>query len=172
MTPNPNAMKTSLLFTTSLASIGLFSCTHITMLGHKTAYDVNAEFSGDPIAPVSLNAGFEGRTFAAVPPREAIPWNLNFMPTKLPKGDVMSSILELKIEKMKTQGTGAAVPFDYVTSGATGLAADAAAGADPTSSSASLQENPASGGDNASPAKDISDKIQQITDSGSDVFDQ
>lgn len=159
-------MKTYIKFAVALACSGFISCTHITMLGHKTGYDVNAEFSGDPIAPVSLNAGFEGRTFAAVPPREAIPWNLNFLPKELPKGDVMSSLLELRIEKVRTLESGKAVPFDYVTSGATGLAADAAAGADP--SIPFLSENRSAPG--AIQASKISGKMQTITNSGTQTF--
>ncbi len=156
----------------SLLLIPLASCTHITLLGHKSAYDVNAEFSGDPIAPVSLNAGFEGRSFAAVPPRDAVQWWKNLDPTGgLPKGDVMSTMLELKIIKVQTQGQGASgnIPFDYVTSGATGLAADAAAGADPTGS---LTENTATSGTESSEAKEVSKKIKAITNSGDAAFSE
>ncbi len=147
----------------------LTSCTHITMLGHTSAYDINAEFSGDPISPISLNAGFEGRSAAAVPPRKAVNWWENLNPDRLPEGDVMSSILELKIEKVDSQGPGSNVPFDYVTSGATGLAADAAAGASPTGNlSPNVQKETESQGI-AAPAE-ISDKIKSITNSGLDTF--
>lgn len=152
-----------------LLTIGLSaSCTHITMLGHKSAYDVNAEFSGDPIAPVSLNAGFEGRSFAAVPPREAVHWIKNLDPNKLPKGDVMSSLLELKIQKVEDSGQYGAVPFDYVTSGATGLAADALAGA---GESKDLKANQAA---NIEKEKTniISTRISEITASGDKAFHQ
>ena len=145
--------------------LGVSSCTHITMLGHTSAYDINAEFSGDPIAPVSLNAGFEGRSAAAVPPRRAVYWWDNFNPDKLPEGDVMSSILELKIQKVVSEGSGSNVPFDYVTSGATGLAADAAAGASPTGN---LVENTDGEGAalNTTNSNVISEKIKNITNVG------
>ena len=152
----------------------LASCTHITMLGHTSAYDINAEFSGDPISPLNLNAGFEGRSFAAVPPRKAVKWWENLNPEKLPEGDVMSSILELKIEKVTSSGYASGVPFDYVTSGATGLAADAAAGSSPTGN---LKTNSPQGvvpqgtaaGPAPNPAK-IAEKIRTITASGPDTF--
>lgn len=161
-------MKRTFIAIVALACPGLISCTHITTLGHKTGYDVNAEFSGDPIAPVSLNAGFEGRTFAAVPPREAIPWNLNFLPQSLPKGDVMSTLLELRIEKVDSNDYGSATAFDYVTSGATGLSADALAGAD--QSTPLLEANvPASGGGNIGVSK-IAQTMEDITKSGTEAF--
>jgi hypothetical protein len=152
--------RTSLLF---LLPLSLVSCTHITLLGHESAYDVNAEFSGDPIAPVSLNAGFEGRSFAAVPPKKAVKWYENFDPNKYPEDDAMSSLLELKIEKVPSAGNDAFgnVPFDYVTSGATGLAAEAAAGASPTGSP-ELETN--SDGKSTDAAKEVGKKIKDITD--------
>jgi hypothetical protein len=146
------------------------SCTHITLLGHKSAYDVNAEFSGDPIAPVSLNAGFEGRSFAAVPPKEAVKFWKNLSVRGLPKGDVMSTILELKIEKVTAQGTGSNVAFDYVTSGATGLAADAAAGSNPTGTN--LEKIIPATTEEVSEAKNLSEKIQSITKDGKKTFSQ
>lgn len=149
----------------------LTSCTHITLLGHKSAYDVNAEFSGDPIAPVSINAGFEGRSFAAVPPKKAVGWWKNFDNKSLPTGDVMSTILQLKIEKVNAPGAFGNVPFDYVTSGATGLAADAAAGADPTVVP-ELEKNTAGATEGKTNAQETSNKIKTITDSGPDTFGQ
>ena len=158
-------MKQHYLITTSLILLCPLSCTHITMLGHKTGYDVNAEFSGDPVAPASLNAGFEGRTFAAVPPRKALPWNLNFLVDKLPEKDVMSSLLELKITKVNSSKSRDDIAFDYITSGATGLAADAAAGAEPDGTSPSLIKNPTPSTETKNQAEKISKKIEEITDS-------
>lgn len=162
-------MKINFCLHATLPLLLLSSCTHITLLGHKSAYDINAEFSGDPIAPVSMNAGFEGRSFAAVPPKEAVEWWKNLSPKGLPKGDVMSTMLELKIEKVQAIGPTGNVPFDYVTSGATGLAADAAAGADPTGP---FVANTARGGDAPNEAAEISDKIKKITRSGPETFGQ
>lgn len=165
MKPNPIRSVATLIVVS-----GLTSCTHITMLGHTSAYDINAEFSGDPISPLSLNAGFEGRSAAAVPPRKAVNWWENLNPDRLPEGDVMSSILELKIEKVASQGYGGNVPFDYVTSGATGLAADAAAGASPTGNlrpNAAPDEDESRGGEKVN---EVSEKIKSITNSGLDTF--
>jgi hypothetical protein len=153
-------MQKQLIILFSPLAFSLVSCTHITLLGHESAYDVNAEFSGDPMAPISLNAGFEGRSFAAVPPRRSVKWHENFNPERLPKGDVLSTMLELKIEKVPTQGQYGGVPFDYVTSGATGLAADVAA-----KSEATGEQSEATGQNNK-----IAEKIQRITDSGSETF--
>lgn len=161
-------MKIEPLASTLVLLLG--SCTHITMLGHKSAYDVNAEFSGDPIAPVSLNAGFEGRSYAAVPPKAAVFWWENFYPDRLPKGDAMSSLLELKIEKHPAIGPYSGVAVDYVTSGATGLAADAAAGASAQSVPA-LIENKDASNSATSDAERITERIHNITDSSIGVFD-
>jgi hypothetical protein len=166
-------MKSITLASSTFFIYTLTSCTHITLLGHKSAYDVNAEFSGDPIAPVSMNAGFEGRSFAAVPPKEAVSLWENLIPKRLPEGDVMSTILELKIEKVQPQGVQGAldnVPFDYVTSGATGLAADAAAGSNPTGTT--LELNQVSTSVEVTEAKKISEQIQTITKDGAKTFNQ
>jgi hypothetical protein len=155
------ALSLSLIF-------NLFSCTHITLLGHKSAYDVNAEFSGDPIAPVSMNAGFEGRSFAAVPPKEAVDFWKNLSVRGLPKGDVLSTMLELKIEKVPSKDVTGNVAFDYVTSGATGLAADVAAGSNPTEKT--LELNSKSTKEEVEEAKELSQRIMTITKDGDKTF--
>lgn len=162
-------MKLILNIALPVVCLALPACTHIMVLGHKSAYDVNAEFSGDPIAPVSLNAGFEGRSFAAVPPKKAVPWHENFDEKKLPGEDVMSSLLELKIEKVEREKTATGnVLFDYVTSGATGLAAEAAVGGGESSSPTALEG--AGGKKDTTQAKQVAQRIKDITSSGDSAF--
>lgn len=120
-------ISVSLLFT---------SCTNVTLLGHVVAYDVNAEFKGDPVVPVGMNAGFESRSFVAVPPKNAVDWKNNLMgktvdqsnPYVLPKGDVLPTITKLRIEGIRDANALNNVAFDFISSGATGDAAIAAAG--------------------------------------------
>lgn len=112
------------------------SCTNVTLLGHVVAYDVNAEFKGDPVVPVGMNAGFESRSFAAVPPKNSVYWKANIFPEwvngkpeyTLPKGDVLPTITKLKIQGIQDNNALNGVAFDFISSGATGDAAIAAAG--------------------------------------------
>ncbi len=121
------------LIPTQLAIIasGLCSCTNITLMGHVAAYDVNAEFKGDPVTPVSMNAGFESHSFVAVPPEHSGHWTENTNHLFLPKGDVLPTISKLKIEGIPSDDSLSGVAFDFVSSGATGEAAIAAAGGAP-----------------------------------------
>lgn len=121
--------------TIALSAIVIFtclsSCTNITMLGHVAAYDVNAEFKGDPVVPVGMNAGFESHSFVAVPPEQSGHWRKNFSHDFLPKGDVLPTISKLKIEGNRSTEAYNGVAFDFISSGATGDAAIAAAGGTP-----------------------------------------
>ncbi len=121
-------------------SASFISCTNITLLGHVVAYDANVELKGDPVVPVGMNVGFESRSFVAVPPKNSVNWKKNLLtdksnkqdePYSLPKGDVLSTISKLKIEGFKTPDAVGGVAFDFVSSGATGDAAIAAAGGNP-----------------------------------------
>ena len=141
------------------------SCTNVTLLGHVVAYDVNAEFKGDPVVPVGMNAGFESRSFAAVPPKNSAYWKENISPKwvdgkpqySLPKGDVLPTITKLKIQGVQDSNALNNVAFDFVSSGATGDAAIAAAGG--------KTEAPALPGASANKANKLAAQIDEITNS-------
>jgi hypothetical protein len=156
-------MKTTSGILLIALSVSLNSCTNVTLLGHVVAYDINAEFKGDPVVPVGMNAGFESRSFVAVPPKNSVDWQKNMMsggngqqnqPYTLPKGDVLPTISKLKIESTHSTEAYNNIAFDFVSSGATGEAAIAAAGGTPP---------PATGGDQATDLK-VPDKARKIAD--------
>lgn len=130
-------MKVISLLLAPVLAASLGSCTNLTLLGHVAAYDVNAEFKGDPVVPIGMNAGFESRSFVAVPPKNSVYWQDNIMSQKkdagsnsytLPTGDVLPTISKLRIQAVPSTAAIDGVAFDFVSSGATGKAAIAAAG--------------------------------------------
>ncbi len=150
----------------SLLPVGLVacfpSCTNITMLGHVAAYDVNAEFKGDPVTPVGMNAGFESHSFVAVPPEQSGHWRKNFQHDFLPKGDVLPTISKLKIEGIGTNDALGGIAFDFVSSGATGEAAIAAAGGTPQATGTGGSTEPLVEADKAT---ELGEQIEAITKS-------
>ncbi len=152
-------MKTSHFLILALLA-PLSSCTNITMLGHVVAYDVNAEFKGDPVTPVSMNAGFESHSFAAVPPVHSGYWWQNFQSKFLPVGDALPTISKLKIQGVPTHDAWNGIAFDFVSSGATGEAAIAAAGGTPEGPDRDSQKVTMV---NPEKAKDLGAEITKIT---------
>lgn len=134
------------------------SCSDITMLGHIAAYDVNAEFKGDPVTPVSMNAGFESHSFAAVPHAHSLTPTEYAKSDYLPVGDVLPSISRLRIEGIGANDALGGVAFDFVSSGATGLAAIAAAGSGITPAVSSESEEGSGKG-----SSDIAEQIKRVT---------
>ena len=146
------------------------SCTHVTMLGHVAAYDVNAEFKGDPITPVSMNAGFESHSFVAVPPEHSLTLRENLSGDFLPVGDVLPTISRLRIERIKTEAAWKGVAFDFVSSGATGEAAVAAAGGTPKAPNNDQIEVALKDDDKATElAEKLAEEIDKITTDPSSI---
>jgi hypothetical protein len=115
-------MKTSLLISAIALHLLLgTSCGNTGFIGHRMAYDINAEVKSDLSSPVSMNVGFESHSGVAVPPRESLTNNQLPGTTNIAKGDVMATVSRLSIERLEggTYGT----EFDYVTATATGQAA-------------------------------------------------
>jgi len=124
-------MKPFLTSCAAAASLSLLaSCANTGFIGHRLGYDVNAELKPDMSAPVAFNAGFESHTSVAMPPRKSLSMNDLRNSLKLPKGEVLSSVNRLEIQRIQpsagTNDTG--VELDFVTVTATGAAADAATG--------------------------------------------
>lgn len=109
------------------------SCSDITMLGHVSAYDVNAELKAAPLTPASMNAGFESHSFVAVPHAHSLKTRQYASSKYLPVGDVLPTITRLRIEGVLSGESLNGVAFDFVSSGATGEAAIVAAGGTPKS---------------------------------------
>lgn len=108
------------------------SCTNTLFVGHDHAYDANLSLSADLTKVISLNAGFEGRSFSAVPPANPIMPDKLPDPTALPQGELLSTLSALKVQRVRIQGQsilpGAdAAALDFVASTATGDAAEAVA---------------------------------------------
>lgn len=152
-------MRIIFLLPISFATL-LPSCTNITMLGHVAAYDINAEFKGDPVTPVGMNAGFESHSFVAVPPEQSGHWRKNFQHDFLPKGDVLPTISKLKIEGIGTSDALGGIAFDFVSSGATGEAAIAAAGGSPE---ATTPDGTSENLTETSKAKELGEQIEAIS---------
>ena len=135
------------------------SCTDITLLGHVAAYDINGEFKADPVTPVAMNAGFESHSFAAAPHAHSMKQSEYAKSDFLPVGDVLPTISRLRIEGVGTNDALGGLAFDFVSSGATGKAAIAAAGGD--KNTPALQASP--GLTKPSEAKKLADKIAEIS---------
>ena len=112
----------------ALSILGAASCANTTMVMHKNALDINAEYSSDLTKPVSFNAGYESRAFVAVPPRNSQPLQTLVDQQVVPEGDVLSTVTALKVERVIVRDAKAtdSVAFDYIAAAATGKAADAA----------------------------------------------
>ena len=125
-------MKTLLLL---LPVILLPACSNTTIVVHKTALDINAEFSSDLAKPVSANIGYESHAAIAVPPRISQGFRTLRDRKILPKGDVLSTITSVKVEPVIVSSDPTApnpaerYALDFVASAATGRAADVASGA-------------------------------------------
>ena len=146
-------MKPFLIF---LPVVLLFSsCTNTLFVGHDHAYDANLSLSADLTKVLSLNAGFEGRSFCAVPPANPVMPNNLMNPKELPEGDLLSTLSALKVQRVTIKGQsmipGAdAAALDFVASTATGDAADAVAKsvkANPAAAKSADAATPAGGAD-------------------------
>jgi hypothetical protein len=133
----------------------LSSCTNTLFVGHDHAYDANLSLSADLTKVLSLNAGFEGRSFCAVPPANPVMPDKLINPTELPEGDLLSTLSALKVQRVTVGGQtnliGAnAAALDFVASTATGDAAEAVANgvkANPAASKTPANATPASAAD-------------------------
>lgn len=102
------------------------ACSNTTIVMHKNALDINAEFTADLASPVGFNAGYESRTSVAVPPKNSQPLSSLFDQFVLPQGDVLSTVSAVKVERPKNvEGVPAGVALDFVSTAATGKAATA-----------------------------------------------
>jgi hypothetical protein len=102
----------------------LFSaCSNTTIVMHKNAMDINAEFTADLASPVGFNAGYESRASVAVPPKNSQPLSSLFDQFVLPQGDVLSTVSAVKVERPKVDGALGGVALDFVSAAATGKAA-------------------------------------------------
>jgi hypothetical protein len=108
-------------------ALGLLpACTNTTIVMHKTALDVNAEFTADLSKPVAFNAGYESKASVAVPPRNSQDPNSLRNWRILPEGDVLSTVSAVKVERIPSDDAVDGVAFDFVSVAATGKAADSA----------------------------------------------
>jgi len=112
----------------------LSACSNTTMVAHKTAFDVNMEFTADLARPVSANIGYESHAAIAVPPRNSQLLGSLRDQKVLPKGDVLSTITSLKVEPVIVNPDPTKVvqveriALDFVATAATGRAADVSSG--------------------------------------------
>jgi hypothetical protein len=134
-------------FITSIAlailSLGLASCLNTGFVGHRYAYDINAEFKSDMSAPVAMNAGFESHSAAAVPPEHSLSVKRLRNSEEIATGEVLSTISRLSIERTSSNP---GMEFDCVTVAATGDAADNATKNKAASMAAKAQEDPSTPG--------------------------
>lgn len=112
----------------SLSILGVVSCANTTLVMHKSALDINAEYSSDLTKPVSFNAGYESRAIVAVPPRDSQPLKTLVDQEVVPEGDVLSTVTAVKVERVIVRDAKASdsVAFDFIAAAATGKAADEA----------------------------------------------
>jgi len=110
----------------------LAGCSNTTVLAHKTAVDINAEFSSDLARPLSANIGYESHATVAVPPRKSQRWKTLFNQADLPEGDVLSTISTVKVERvpaaLNAADPGSRYALDFISIAATGKAATIATG--------------------------------------------
>ena len=133
-------------------AIGLVSaCSNTTIVMHRNALDINAEFTADLASPVSFNAGYESRTSVAVPPKNSQPLTSLFNQFVLPEGDVLSTVSAVKVERPKVDVALGGVALDFVSVAATGEAASIVTGRKKSSESTAANggTKPTSFGDTA-----------------------
>lgn len=135
----------------ALMLVLLASCSNTAFIGHRDAYDINAELKPDLSAPVSMNVGFESHSAVAVPPQQSLLGGQLWQTDQIAKGDVLPTITRLSIERI-AGNTG--TEFDYVTVTASG---DAAIKTTATQKMASSVES-----DRSSPA------VEAVTDIATD----
>lgn len=117
-------MKTLNIFTGSALLTLFTSCTNTAFVGHDRAYDLNVGLAADLTKVASVNAGFEGKSFAAVPPEQSlIPVDL-LKSNRVAKGEALSTLSALKIQRLFLEGSTGAASLDFIASTATGDAAD------------------------------------------------
>lgn len=105
----------------------LCNCSNTTIIAHKNAIDINAEFAADLSKPVAFNAGYESHAAVAVPPKNSQPFSTLIDQMVLPKGDVLSTITAVKVERIPSKDmVDKTVALDFIAAAATGEAADAA----------------------------------------------
>lgn len=125
-----------------IASVVLPSCTSVAGF-HRTT---------------EVRAGFESHSFAAVPHVHSPTPTQYAKSDYLPVGDVLPSISRLRIERSGANDALGGVAYDFVSSGATVLAAIAAAGSGITPAVSSESEEGSGKGSN-----DIAEQIKRIT---------
>ncbi len=103
------------------SALMMCSCANTGFIGHRVAYDVNAEIKSDLSAPVAMNVGFESHSAVAVPPQKSLNLGELISTGKIAGGEVLPTISRLSIQR-QTGLTG--IEFDYVTITATGDAAE------------------------------------------------
>lgn len=153
------AMKSHSYLFSLTAAVVFPSCTNTAFVGHDRAYDLNVGLAADLTKVVALNAGFEGKSYAAVPPEQPLNPIRLLKSGHVAKGEVLSTLSALKIQRLYLDGTNGAATVDFIASTATGEAADAVA-AKVKANGASATE--ATEGTVAGNAADITAKTQAI----------
>ncbi|MGB6221376.1 hypothetical protein [Haloferula sp.] len=105
------------------------SCTNTAFIGHDRAYDANLTMAADLTSVLSLNAGYEGRSYVAVPPENALHWKKLVNPSDVAEGEALSTLSAVKVQRVavddKLSVGDKAIAVDSVACSATGDAADA-----------------------------------------------